>query len=112
MGLVVAALSLLVALARAAAATSLRRLLPHVSRASGGLLLLAGMYVVYHGWYELRVFADGAIDDPVVGAAIAVLGVLVNWVSAVGTGWIVLPASGATLLDMRRRRRIRMPGRS
>lgn len=68
MGLIVAVLSLLVAFAREAAVLRLRRLLPYVSRASGALLLAAGLYVTYYGWYELRVLDGAAADDPVVRA--------------------------------------------
>ncbi|GAA2353298.1 cytochrome c biogenesis CcdA family protein [Nonomuraea africana] len=90
MGLVVAVLSLAVALARAAAVARLRRLLPYVSRAGGGLLVLAGLYVCYYGFYELRVFAGGETDDPIVGAATAVQGVLAGWLAALGPGWITV----------------------
>lgn len=90
MGLVVTLLSLTVALARAAAVARLRRLLPYVSRISGGLLLAAGLYVVYYGWYELRVFSGASTDDPVVGAATAVQGTISAWIETLGTGWIAL----------------------
>ncbi|MEV1240381.1 ArsR family transcriptional regulator [Nonomuraea sp. NPDC049750] len=85
---VAAALSLAVALARAAVVARLRRLLPHVSRASGALLTLAGLYVLYYGWYELRVFAGADADDPIVGAATAVQATIAGWVGGLGPGWI------------------------
>jgi cytochrome c biogenesis protein CcdA len=90
MGLVVTLLSLAVALARAAAVTRLRRILPYVSRISGGLLLLAGLYVAYYGWYELRVFSGAATGDPVVGAVTAVHGTVSTWVETLGAAWIAL----------------------
>ncbi|MEV4163272.1 cytochrome c biogenesis CcdA family protein [Nonomuraea dietziae] len=95
MGVVVGVLSMAVALARAAAVARLRRLLPYVSRASGALLVAAGLYVMYYGWYERRVFAGGTADDPVVGAATAVQGVLAGWVAGLGAGWV---AAGVVLL--------------
>ncbi|MEU8356291.1 cytochrome c biogenesis protein CcdA [Nonomuraea sp. NPDC048882] len=90
MGLVVAALSLAVALARAAVVARLRRLLPYVSRASGALLTLAGLYVLYYGWYELRVFAGADADDPIVGAATAVQATIAGWVGGLGPGPIAV----------------------
>ena len=67
MGLVVTVLSLAVALARVTAVTKLRRVLPHVSRLSGALLVAAGLYVAYYGWYEVRVFDGGTLaGKPVV----------------------------------------------
>ncbi|MEV0199808.1 cytochrome c biogenesis protein CcdA [Nonomuraea sp. NPDC050691] len=89
MGLVIAVLSLAVAFARAAVVARLRRLLPYVSRASGALLTLAGLYVVYYGWYELRVLAGGAADDPIVSTATRVQAVIARWLAELGTGWIV-----------------------
>lgn len=107
MGLVVTLLSLTVALARAAVVARLRRLLPYVSRTSGALLVLAGLYVVYYGWYELRVFAGASTDDPIVGAATAAQGVLSNWLEALGAGWIAVALAALALgaVTLRRVRR-------
>ncbi|GAA0405260.1 hypothetical protein Acor_23070 [Acrocarpospora corrugata] len=108
MGLVVAVLSLVVALARDAVVTRLRRLLPYVSRAGGGLLVVAGLYVMYYGWYELRVFSGEAVGDPIVGAATAVQQVIAGGLAFVGAGWIAfalaLLALGALVLGAVRRR--------
>ncbi|MGN9839711.1 cytochrome c biogenesis CcdA family protein [Nonomuraea sp. H19] len=90
MGLVVALLSLAVALARATAVARLRLLLPYVSRTSGALLVLAGLYVAYYGWYELRVFSGAATEDPVIDAATAVQGAITGWLEGLGVGWIAL----------------------
>ncbi|MEO3803131.1 cytochrome c biogenesis protein CcdA [Nonomuraea sp. B1E8] len=90
MGMVIAVLSLAVAFARAAVVARLRGLLPYVSRASGGLLTLAGLYVVYYGWYELRVFAGADADDPIVNTATAVQATIANWLGGLGTGWIIV----------------------
>lgn len=43
-----------VALARQGLLRSVRKALPHIQRISGGLLVVAGIYVAYYGWYELR----------------------------------------------------------
>ncbi|MFI0444411.1 cytochrome c biogenesis CcdA family protein [Actinomadura sp. 6N118] len=96
MGLVVGLLAMMVALTREAAVTRLRRLLPYVSRVSGGLLLPAGVYIVYYGWYELRVNAGGAADDPVVGAATEIQGALSDRLDMIGIGWVA--AAFAVLL--------------
>ncbi|GIH79731.1 cytochrome c biogenesis CcdA family protein [Planobispora longispora] len=107
MGLVVTLLSLAVALARGAAVARMRRILPHVPRISGGLLLPAGLYVVYYGWYELRVFAGSSADDPIVGAATAVQGAVAAWVEALGAGWIAVALAMLVLgaVTLRRVRR-------
>ncbi|MFB9251473.1 cytochrome c biogenesis CcdA family protein [Sphaerisporangium melleum] len=90
MGLVVAVLSLAVALARATVVARLRRLLPYVSRAGGALLVLAGVYVLYYGWYELRVLGGAEADDPVVGAVTRVQGLISGALASVAAGWALL----------------------
>ncbi|GAA4972229.1 cytochrome c biogenesis protein CcdA [Nonomuraea thailandensis] len=90
MGLVVAVLSLVVALARSAVVARARVMLPYVSRISGGLLVPAGLYVAYYGWYELRVYAGAATDDPIVGAATAVQAVVAGWLESLGPGLVAL----------------------
>ncbi|MFG3437334.1 cytochrome c biogenesis CcdA family protein [Nonomuraea sp. NPDC047897] len=112
MGMVIAVLSLVVAFARAAVVARLRRLLPYVSRASGALLTLAGLYVVYYGWYELRVFAGGTVDDPIVDTATAVQATIAGWLTGLGTGWLIVALALLTVgaLALRTiRRRDRMP---
>ncbi|MEJ7562202.1 MAG: hypothetical protein WKF45_06720 [Ilumatobacteraceae bacterium] len=40
-----------------------------MNRIAGGLMLVAGAYVAYYGWYEIRVL-NGATGDPIVDAAV------------------------------------------
>ena len=112
MGLVVGTLAMSVALARAGLVSRTRRLLPYVSRVSGGLLVVAGLYVAYYGWYELRVFSGGSAQDPVVDAAVQVQGTLARAVSGLGPGTVALVllalvvlGTGATLLARVTKRR-------
>lgn len=90
MGLVVGTLAVSVALAQAGVVSRMRRLLPYVSRVSGALLVAAGLYVAYYGWYELRVFSGGSAEDPVVDAAVQVQGTLARTVSGLGPGTVAL----------------------
>jgi cytochrome c-type biogenesis protein len=55
MGLVLAALTVAMALARTSIVRLLRRVQPYIGRVAGGLVALAGAYVAYYGWLELRV---------------------------------------------------------
>jgi len=57
MGLVLMVLTMAIALARQGLVKTMRRVLPYVNRASGALLVLAGTYVAYYGWYELELQA-------------------------------------------------------
>jgi len=74
MGVVVAALTVGVAVARVGLATRLRSALPYVSRASGALLVIAGAYVAWYGWFEVRTLAGGDGSDPIVDRASALQG--------------------------------------
>lgn len=85
MGLVVTALAVATALAGDAAAQRARTVLPHVSRLGGAILVLVGLYVTYYGIYELRLFlGDADPADPVVDAAGAVQGPLVELLTTIG----------------------------
>lgn len=69
MGVVITTLTVASALARAGIARRLRNLLPVMNRFAGTLLVVAGSYVAYYGWYEIRVL-DGATSDPIVDRAV------------------------------------------
>lgn len=69
MGLAVGAAALAVALSRGSLVGRLRRWGPLVTRLGGGLLVAAGGYVAYYGWYEIRVLRGGSGDDPVIRTA-------------------------------------------
>ncbi|GIJ50533.1 cytochrome C biogenesis protein CcdA [Virgisporangium aliadipatigenens] len=86
MGLLVGVAALAVATARPGAVARLRGFGPAISRLAGAVLLLAGGYVAYYGWYELR----GDIDDPVVDAAQSVQRLLVDAVERPGAAWIAV----------------------
>ena len=90
MGLVIGLVTVATALARQALVARLRRALPMVARAGGALLVLAGLYVAYYGWYELRVLAGGAVRDPVVDGATRLQGTLQRWVADLGAGPVAL----------------------
>ena len=92
MGLLVGGLAVAVALAQDAVAGGLRRLLPHLNRIGGILLIVVGGYVGYYGAYELRLYhAGGSAVDPVVDAAGALQGWLVSTVDSLGA-WPLLVA--------------------
>lgn len=74
MGVVVAALTVAVALARAGLVARIRALVPVINRVAGALLVVAGAYIAYYGWYAERVLTDSNYsgDDPIVEAAFSV----------------------------------------
>jgi cytochrome c biogenesis protein CcdA len=109
MGLVVAVLAVAAALASTAVATGIRRLLPHIPRIGGVLLLVTGAYVGYYGYHELQLFhGDGQPGDPIVDAAAEIQSTLVGWLDAIGPVPMVTVLAvlvGAGVLLARRRTR-------
>lgn len=102
MGIVVGVLTLAVALAKDGLVAKFRSLLPIMNKVAGVLLLIAGAYVAYYGWYEVRLFnGSGSADDPVIDAAIEVQGWLLQFVPTVDNapwfglfGGIIFAAAG------------------
>lgn len=90
MAVTVGVAALAVAFVGSSAAGVMRRILPHIGRIAGAVVLLTGLYVTYYGYYEIRLyFTDAGADDPVVQSAGAVQAWLVRQVVAVGV-WPLL----------------------
>lgn len=110
MGIVVLALSLAVAHARTSLIRSLRRAGAWISRGSGALLVLAGAYAAWYGWFEIRVLAGSVTSDPVVSAAIAVQAAVARGVIALGPTGLLAVAAGLAVVSgavaIRRRRAV------
>jgi cytochrome c biogenesis protein CcdA len=111
MGLAVGVAALAVALSRTAAIGKLRRWGPVSTRAGGGLLALAGAYVAYYGWYEIRVFRGGGAGDPVIDAAQTLQQALATALGRIGPGGlailvVLLAAVPAVAVRARRRTRV------
>jgi cytochrome c-type biogenesis protein len=83
------ALTVAIALARRSLLTTMRRVLPVMNRASGALLVLAGLYVTYYGWYELhRLGESDAIVDRVTGLSFDIQ-LLVEGIGATRLGGVL-----------------------
>jgi len=109
MGVVIAILTVAVALAKTGVVQRFRNLLPVMNKVAGGLLLVAGTYVAYYGWYEIRVL-DGATGDPIIDRAVELQTWLQNTVvpddptSFVVRAVVVLGAVAIAATVIRRRR--------
>lgn len=98
--LVVGALAVAAAVASSAVADRMRRIIPHLNRIGGALLVVVGLYVSYYGVYEVRLFnTNGDPADPVIAAAGRVQGALAGWTHQHGAWpWVVLVAALAAVL--------------
>lgn len=85
--LIVGTLAVAAAFASSAVADRIRRVLPIVNRVGGALVAVVGLYVLYYGIYELRLFHTNAgPEDAVIAAAGRVQGAIAGWVHGHG-GW-------------------------
>lgn len=92
MGAVVCVLTVAVALARDGLVARFRRITPVMNRVAGGLLVIAGAYVAYYGWFEVRVLKQGFTgDDPIVDTALDIQKWLVGFLPSTDQApWYVL----------------------
>ena len=102
----VLALTVAMALARRSLVAGLRRLLPFVQRISGGLLLVAGAYVAWYGWYEKNRIGE---EDPFVDRVSGWSADISAWVAerggtTVGLTLAVVVACAALYVATRTRR--------
>ena len=94
MGLVIAVLTVAVALAQSEVVANFRAIVPRINRVAGGLTVIAGAYVAYYGWYEWRVVRNnGNPDDPVIDRALNLQRRLQDLMPHTGNyGWYVVGA--------------------
>jgi cytochrome c biogenesis protein CcdA len=81
MGLLLMALTVSLALARQGLLLKLRRALPYVTRISGVIMVVMGLYLAWYGVYEVRLVIQGDQD-----ATRGPVGLVTRWSSEVSTG--------------------------
>jgi len=84
MALLVGVLATAIALAASPVTTWLRGATGYLTRIGGALLVAAGAYVSYYGFYELRVNRGGDAGDPIIEAAARIQQAMSSAVGAVG----------------------------
>ncbi|WP_407318940.1 cytochrome c biogenesis CcdA family protein [Isoptericola halotolerans] len=110
MALLVGTAAVVVATAGAGVVGRARSAGPVLARVGGAILLLAGAYVAWYGFWELRVLSGEVTADPVVGAAASVQ----RWLAeaAQGFGWVGLLVTLVVVAGLgtwwHRRRRAKM----
>lgn len=81
---------------------------PRHQSCQGLLLIVAGAYVTWYVWYEIRVLRDPDTTDPIIDAA-TIGSTIAGWVVKFEAGGIsvafVLPASAAGLSTLIKARR-------
>jgi cytochrome c-type biogenesis protein len=86
MGVLLSAITVALAAAKGALVTRLRRAQPYINRGSGVLLVVAGAYLAYYGYWERGVFADPRNPPPrgPVAFVESASSSIANWVRSVG----------------------------
>jgi cytochrome c-type biogenesis protein len=97
MGAVVGLLALAVAGAGTALVARMRRAAGPMARLGGLVVMVAGVYVAWYGWYEIRLLGGRATGDPIVSAAVSVQAALTRAVSGVGTSGVAVAAGVVAL---------------
>lgn len=92
MGMTLGILTIGVALARSGIVRTFRRILPYVSRISGGFLIVAGAFVAYYAWVEIQELNSGR-SSAVVRFSRDLQSSLQRWVEDVGGGRLALGAA-------------------
>lgn len=91
MGVTLSILTVAVALARSGIVAAFRGFLPYVNRVSGVLLILAGSFVAYYAWVEVRELQGGA-SSRVVQWSRDLQGALQRWVERTGSARLAVAA--------------------
>ena len=113
MAAVLATLTVAVALARGALVARLRGVLPHVQKLAGGLLAVAGAYVAYYGYYDIRLGWGGDVASGPVDTVGRWSGIVTGWIDSLGNGPTVAAAAVlvvTTVVVVTRPRRVRPSG--
>jgi cytochrome c biogenesis protein CcdA len=99
MGSILTALAVAAALARGGLTRSIRRLLPHVNRVSGALLVLVGIYVVYYWAFALADAKAGTTWSRPLDTVSAFSSSLQTWLAGGGgrsaAAWLLAAVVGA-----------------
>jgi hypothetical protein len=90
MGAIITVLTLAVSFAQHELVTRMRRLLPHMGRISGVLLIISGLVATYYGWYEASVLTGGDPDNAFAETIAGWRDSIASWLTDVGTGRIGL----------------------
>ena len=88
-GLMLALLTISVAIAKSGLVRAFRSLMPKMNRISGVLLIVAGLFVTYYAWTELKIIRDGssnAVFDWLNDAQSS----MQRWVESVGAARLAL----------------------
>ncbi|MCY3850611.1 MAG: cytochrome c biogenesis CcdA family protein [Acidimicrobiaceae bacterium] len=80
MGALITFLTMSLALAKTDVAKGMRQVLPYVGRFSGLVLLIAGLYLIDYGYFEIRVLSGDNYSSPRVDRFLEMQAAVNNWI--------------------------------
>ncbi|MDE0607249.1 MAG: cytochrome c biogenesis CcdA family protein [Acidimicrobiaceae bacterium] len=80
MGALITFLTMSLALAKTDVAKGMRQMLPYVGRFSGFVLLIAGLYLIDYGYFEIRVLSGSNYSSPRVDRFLEMQAAVNNWI--------------------------------
>ncbi len=84
MSLIVMVLTVATALSRNEVAQRMRKILPYVGKISGGLLVLAGGFLILYGWWEIQVLRGNLDTNWLVDQSLTFQSNITNWLTDIG----------------------------
>lgn len=101
MGVLLAAVTLAIAGAHRGFVVRLRSAVPYINRVAGAIIVVAGAYIAYYGWWERGVLTGDIADRPPDGPVNLVTSLsssVTNWLSSVGAARIGLVTGAAVVI--------------
>ena len=80
MGALITFLTMSLALAKTDVAKGMRQVLPYVGRFSGLVLLVAGLYLIDYGYFEIRLLSGSNYSSPRVDSFLEMQAAVNNWI--------------------------------
>jgi cytochrome c biogenesis protein CcdA len=100
MGLVITFLTVCVALAKQGIINRMRGFLPYVGRVAGVLLMIAGAYMVWYGWWEEQTLANNDVAEGPVGFVTDLSGSVTTWIDQMGAVRLGLLLAGLLAIPL------------
>lgn len=82
--LIVMVLTIATAMSRTEIANTMRRILPHVNKISGVLLIVAGAFLILYGWWEIQVLNGNISSNWLVDQSLNFQSNVTNWLTDIG----------------------------
>lgn len=88
--LIVLVLTLAAGMAKTEVAVAMRKIIPHIGKISGVVLIFTGVFLAFYGWWEIQVLKGNLSTNWFVDTSDEFQTTLTNWISDVGATHIAI----------------------